>query len=137
MVPDDRLGRIEDRLYRIETKLDKFIEIKFNDYVMDLAAEISDIEEEVRWAHVSLTELLTPWAQRVLGPPDDGSEDGSHRIVCADCDLTVDPVPGPIRETICPVCRTSESLELVNLRPRNFAQGWSQTWRNIRTPVRI
>ena len=109
MVPDDCLRQIEDRMYRIETKLDKFIEGELS-ITRDLAAEISDVEEEVRATQLSVTTLLEPWVPRVLARLDDDVRERGYSITCILCDVIVNPVPGAICNTKCLVCCSSEWL---------------------------
>lgn len=119
MAPDDGLRQIEDRMYRIETKLDKFIEGEMST-TLDLAPEISDVEEEFRAGMSSLTALLEPWVPRVLGCLDDDAKDRGYSIDCILCDVLVNPVPGAICTTKCPVCCSSEWLVFA-------APGWKDS----------
>ena len=109
MVPDDCLRHIEDRMYRIETKLDRFIEGELSN-TRDLASEISVVEEEVRATQLSVTTLLEPWVPRVLARLGDNAKERGYSIACILCDVIVDPVPGAICNTKCLVYCSSEWL---------------------------
>ena len=100
-------------MYRIETKLDKFIEGELS-ITRDLAAEISDVEEEVRATQLSVTTLLEPWVPRVLARLDGGAGELGYSIACTQCDIIVNPVPGAVCNTKCLVCCSSEWLVFVD-----------------------
>lgn len=68
---DDRLNKIEDRLYRIEAMLDKFIEDDFNESRISQASGISDVYEAVRCLEDRVDRRLGRWEKQQGLPPID------------------------------------------------------------------